>query len=268
MAKSKDLTNVEGSLRPRSLEERALLKRWQAATAENDRSRSLSELVHQTLSSAIVDRVLPAGWRLTEERLGGLFDVSRTPVREALAGLTSSKLAFRDERGKLCVSGVTPEQILHVYQVRSNLEALSARLAAEAASPRMLTRLKEQHDGCEAALEREDFETLVAANIAFHTAIARCTENGLLVQFIDDIHTWIRRFPTTTLSFPGRAETAMAEHRELIDAIGAHDPSRAEEIALRHMQAAEQVRLAMFRAGYEQFQDNAGRPPHVGPLTA
>jgi DNA-binding GntR family transcriptional regulator len=254
MAKTQDVAVDDTNPRPKS-EEQALLERWQqTTTGENGRSRSLSELVHQTLASAIVDRMLPSGWRLSEERLGGLFDVSRTPVREALAALTGSKLAYRDDRGKLRVSGVTPEQILHVYQVRSTLEALSARLAAETASPRMIARLKELNDVCEAALEREDFEALAAANIAFHTAIASCTENELLIQFIDDVHTRVKRFPTTTLSFPGRAETAMAEHHELIDAIGAHDPTRAEEIARRHMHAAEQVRFAMFRNDDEQFK--------------
>ena len=65
-------------------------RRWEHAADDLVETRSIADVIGVTLSSAIVDRALPPGWRLREERLASLFNVSRTPIREALAGLASA----------------------------------------------------------------------------------------------------------------------------------------------------------------------------------
>jgi DNA-binding GntR family transcriptional regulator len=198
-----------------------------------------------TLSQAIVERELPPEWPLREERLAGLFGVSRTPIREALAGLANSGLARRDERGSLRVGSITPEQILDVYAVRKCLEGLSAALAAETATPRAITHLQHLQRACRHSYETGDVEGLAVANSDFHRALAQSSGNELLVRFVADVENWVKRFPTTTLSYPGRPETALQEHDDIIAAIAARDSVRAEQLARDHMGAAETLRMEM-----------------------
>lgn len=226
-------------------EEQALVERWQQGSATLDEARSLAEVIMTTLSGAIVNRELPPGFRLREERLATLFGVSRTPIREALAGLANSGLARRDDRGSLRVGSITPEQILDVYAVRKCLEGLSAALAAEHASQRSIAHLRQLQRACERAAESDDYEAFAIANSEFHLALAQSTGNELLVRFIDDVENWVKRFPTTTLASPGRPESALAEHEQILQSIESRDPELAEQVARRHMTAAEELRMQM-----------------------
>jgi DNA-binding GntR family transcriptional regulator len=237
-------------------EEQALLDRWLHAADRVVETRSIADVIGVTLSSAIVDRALPPGWQLREERLASLFNVSRTPIREALAGRASANLARRDSRGSLRVGAITSEQILDVYAVRRRLEGLSAALAADAATPRAIERLRELNRACRRAAEAGDGPGMAQANNRFHTALAEISANELLIRFVQDVQNWVRRFPTTTLSHPGRPETAFAEHESIIDAIAARDADLAEKRAQDHMRVAEEIRMVMLG------DDGAGTTPH------
>jgi DNA-binding GntR family transcriptional regulator len=252
-----ELINADGSDAAHSTEEQALLDRWQHATDDLVETRSIADVIGVTLSSAIVDRALPPGWQLREERLASLFNVSRTPIREALAGLASANLARRDSRGSLRVGTITSEQILDVYAVRRRLEGLSAALAADAATPRAIERLRELNRACKRAAEAGDFPGVAQANNEFHTALAQISGNELLMRFVQDVQNWVRRFPTTTLSYPGRPETAFAEHESIVDAIEARDADLAEKRAHDHMRVAEEIRMKML------VDDAAARTPRA-----
>lgn len=221
--------------------EEALLARWNARERDG---RSIAEAVRETLVAAIVARELPPDWRLNEERLAVIFDVSRTPIREALSRLAAANLAQRDASGTLRVGSVTPEQMLDVYAVRRTLEGLAAALAAEISTPRLIAQLQELNRRCEACLETEDYDTLARRNLEFHEAIAAATGNEMLIRFMADISNWVNRIPTTTLT-PSRAPTAIKEHVEIIAAIADRQPALAERLASEHIRRAERVRLQM-----------------------
>ncbi len=224
--------------------EERLLERWQESQAGAD-AFSTSESVRRTLADAVINRDLTPGRRLSEEALASLFGVSRTPVREALVGLLNANLATRDGRGLLRVGSVTSDQILEVYAVRVVLEGFAASTAAQVASAAAVIRLRQLNLACRRAADRGDFGAMAADNLRFHGAIAEVSGNSLLRRFVQEIHNWTRRIPTTTLSFPGRAEVALTQHDELIDAIEKHDVPRAEAVARAHMQDAERIRIEM-----------------------
>jgi len=225
--------------------EHKLRERWRTTRADRDRASSTAEAVRLSLADAIVKRELPPGARLGEDRLATLFGVSRTPIREALVGLVNSNLATRDSSGFLRVGSITSEQILEVYAVRQILEGFAAALASRVASPASIVRLKQINAACARDAETRDFQALAVDNLHFHAALARACGNRLLDQFVREIHNWVSRIPTTTLSYPGRAELAVGEHSAIIDAIEHHDDVLAERLAREHMRAAETIRIAM-----------------------
>ena len=99
------------------------------------------------------------------------------------------------------------------------------------------------------ATSKREYQRLLTLNIDFHEAICRASRNSMLMQFMSQIHDWVRRFPTTTLSHPGRAATAVLEHDALLDALARRDPEAAEHVARAHMDRAMQVRVSMLQAG-------------------
>ncbi len=221
-----------------------LQHRWQGAS----KAQSAADLVYGVLRVAIVERDIPPGWRLNEARLASVFRVSRTPIREALARLMMSDMIERDDHGGIRVKIPTPDRVLEVYAVRVPLEGLAARLAAQAATPTLVTRLHYLNSRLEDAINAGDTEGMVKSNLDFHTAIAQATHNQMLIRFIEQIHSWVRCIPTTTLTHPTRGAQAVTQHEQLIAAIAKHDGDRAEQLAREHMHDAEQIRIKMVAA--------------------
>lgn len=207
-----------------------------------------ADAIYATLREAILGGALPPGERLAELQLAALFNRSRTPVREAILRLESERLAERSPRRGFVVGGISREEILEVYAVREVVDGLAARLAAEGASPKDLEHLAWLNRRLKKAGERRDYRLMVELNIEFHEAIARASRNGMLLQFIRQIHDWVRRFSDTTFSYRGRAVESNKEHEALLDALSRRDPDTAERVARAHMARATEVRVAMQQA--------------------
>ncbi len=207
-----------------------------------------AEGVYMTLREAILHGVLPAGYPLGEIPLAEVFGRSRTPIREAILRLESEKLAERFSRRGLVVAQITREEVLEVYAVREMLDGFSARLAALGILPTELDRLVWLNDRLRAAANSGDVKAMIEVNIEFHEAICQASRNSLLLEFVKRIHEWVRRFPDTTMSQPGRGLEAVAEHEALLEAIRARDPDAAERIAREHMGRARQLRVRMLQS--------------------
>jgi DNA-binding GntR family transcriptional regulator len=210
-----------------------------------------SNAIYLALREAILARVLPSGERLAEPQLAALFKRSRTPVREAILRLEWEHLAERSARRGFVVGGISREEILEVYAVREVIDGLAARLAAQACLPTELDHLTWLQRRLRKAAEQHDYRLMIELNIEFHEAIARGSRNVLLLQFMRQIHDWVRRFKDTTVSYGGRGTDAAEEHDALLEAIAKRDPDAAERIAREHMARARQVRVMMLQGSRE-----------------
>ncbi|HEX2141184.1 MAG TPA: GntR family transcriptional regulator [Candidatus Limnocylindria bacterium] len=206
---------------------------------------STADAIHDAVAEGILSRMLPPGSRLGEERLAALFSVSRTPVREALMRLESENLAARNRRSGLVVADVSAEQILEIYVIREALDGVAARQAAHFHSGADIAALERINDQIERAAAEGAFPRMASLNVEFHTALARASRNQILQRFVDQVHQAVRRFTRTTFSEPGRAQEAVSEHRQIIDAVKAQDEELAERVARAHMHNALNVRMAM-----------------------
>lgn len=204
-----------------------------------------AEKVYRRIRETIMEGSLLPGTRLVEEATAQGLGVSRTPVREAIFRLESEGLVSRDERGGAIVAELTSEEIEDIYAVRSALEGLAARMAAGKMSQREFVRLEHTQARLEAAAEAMDAEALASLNFSFHEVILRATHNVTLVGFMEQIHASLRRATQTTMAYPGRAEEAMAEHRDLIRALKQNDSADAERIARQHIDNAFNIRLLL-----------------------
>lgn len=208
-------------------------------------SGATSDMVYAVLHEAILSGMLSPGQRLAEVAFASLFNVSRTPVREALVRLEMTGLAHRVPRRGLVVGQITPQEIVEVYVVRETIDGLAAALAAQFATPGDIAHLASINGEFARAAERGDTSEMARLNLEFHTAIAAAARNSLLVQFLEHIHHLVRRFPGTTFQHRGRATVAIEEHEQLIAAIRAGDAERARRIASESMAKARQIRIAM-----------------------
>ncbi len=204
-----------------------------------------ADAIYLSLREAILEGLLPAGERLAEPHLAALFNRSRTPVREAILRLEAEHLADRSGRRGFVVGGISQAEILEVYAVREVIDGLAARLATHGCQPTDLDHLAWLNRRLRKAGEERDYRLMVELNLEFHEAIARASRSALLIQFMRQIHDWVRRFTDTTFSYGTRATEALAEHEAIIDALRRRDPAAAEQVARLHMAHATEVRIAL-----------------------
>jgi DNA-binding GntR family transcriptional regulator len=177
-----------------------------------------------------------------EAALAARLGVSRTPIREALRRLEQDGLVERTSRGTRVVER-SPEQILEIYELRILLEAQAARAAAARATNLDINRLRRIHEQMLAA-GPEDEAGRVTLNRLFHEGLWQASHNRTLVDVIDRLIAQLH--PQTTLRFPGRWDTILREHGELLEAIVEHRADDAAAIAAEHMSQAREIRLQLY----------------------
>jgi len=205
-----------------------------------DDARNGQRDAYQLILHAIDIGTYKPGDRLVESELADRFGVSRTPIREALQRLETQSLLARDGRS-LIVASLDHNQMAELYVVRSELEGLAARLAAQHATAeevRVLRRMIEDDQGL-----LKDPAALSRANRRFHRQVHLASHNRYLVQQLDLVYRSMALMATTSLSAVGRGERALAEHSAIVDAIEGRDGEAAYDALKAHISKAFETRL-------------------------
>ena len=205
-----------------------------------DDARNGQRDAYQLILHAIDIGTYKPGDRLVESELADRFGVSRTPIREALQRLETQSLLARDGRS-LIVASLDHNQMAELYVVRSELEGLAARLAAQHATAeevRVLRRMIEDDQGL-----LKDPAALSRANRRFHRQVHLASHNRYLVQQLDLVYRSMALMATTSLSAVGRGERALTEHSAIVDAIEGRDGEAAYDALKAHISKAFETRL-------------------------
>ena len=180
------------------------------------------------------------GSRLVESELAEQFGVSRTPIREALQRLETQSLLIRDGRS-LIVASLDHNQMAELYVVRTELEGLAARLAAQHASEEEVDVLQ-QMVGAD-RMRISDATALSRSNKRFHKQLHLASHNRFLVQQLDLVYRSMALLATTSLAVEGRGPVALDEHQTIVTAISVRDGTAAYKAVKQHLSQAFITRL-------------------------
>lgn len=200
---------------------------------------ALREQVLHELRHRIVDGIYPPGTRLTEERLATDFGVSRNPVREALRVAQSDGLVTLSPRRGAVVATPDASTIADLFTVRSSLEPVAARIAADRATPADVAALRALLDEARVATESGDLTRVAELNSALHLRVTAIAGNRWLASISTSLYLhvhWVFRVGAAR-----RAPHSWREHIRLVDAIEAGDGAAAEAAARSHVEAAAQA---------------------------
>ncbi|WP_138466889.1 GntR family transcriptional regulator [Poseidonocella sp. HB161398] len=197
---------------------------------------------YSLILEAIDAGVYSPGDRLVESELAERFGVSRTPIREALQRLETQSLLSRDGRS-LIVASLDHNQMAELYVVRTELEGLAARLAAQHATPEEIRVLREMVEEDRALVD--DPQALARANRRFHKQIHLASHNRYLVQQLDLVHRSMALLASTSLAAEGRGDRALAEHDRIVACLEAQDGDGAYEALKEHISKAFETRLRL-----------------------
>ncbi len=220
---------------------------------------SVQQLVH-ALEAGIASGELPVDTWLRQETLAAEFNVSRTPVREALRALEAKGMVeVVPNRGAL-VRGPTPRDIREAYVLRAELEGFAAELASRWIRDDELRQLREAEELFQRFVEdyvgEPRTETTRAAaqarwreaNDLFHLAVQRGAGNARLRAAIEDLHrSFPRNLTWAALSGDSRLlRDNVEEHRAIRSAIEDREPATARRLMTEHVLRAGELVATWF----------------------
>jgi DNA-binding GntR family transcriptional regulator len=214
--------------------------------------RPSSASLIRILEDDILNSVLKPGDRLEEQALALRFEVSRTPVREALRHLASSGLLEIRKNQGATVKRLTTAELIEMFQVMAELEGLSARLCARRMSPAEFTDMKNYNEECAAMAKESDHEAFFNANNMFHEAIFRGSHNGFLQAECRKLRNRVNVYRRHITFQPRRMQNTLIEHARIIEAIDAGDEEASDRLMREHVDllagSAADVLLALEKA--------------------
>lgn len=196
-----------------------------------NRADQLRVLIEEDIASGR----LPPGSRLEESALADRFNVSRTPVREALAQLASAGLVEMRPRQGAVVATLSLEDIVEMFEVMANLESLCAELCARRMSAADHASLLALHRRCEEVIESGDTDAYYEANRRFHEAIYAGSHNRHLEEMTRSLRNRVAAYRRIQLRHPGRLRASWKEHDSIVQAILAGDAERARDLTKGHI---------------------------------
>jgi len=210
------------------------------AVLESRRSRRRSrqnsrEVAYEAIKHAILSGQIPPHERLVEERLAEALDISRTPVREALAILEHDGLLESEPYKGLAVRPVTIEEFLNMYEALGVIEAALARTAATRASAADIRRMDEALQHAETAIPDNVPEHLAACR-EFQALLGSAAESPFLTRTLLGIEERSDMYLIHSGSplSPENMRAAVDDRRNILERIRAGDAEGAGEVSLAH----------------------------------
>ena len=205
------------------------------ATRELVRSGTTVDHLVRAIADEIVSGRLAPGARLDESSLAQRYEVSRTPVREALGQLGAIGFIDRRPNRGAVVAILTDGHLNSMFEAMTELEAICARLSAE----RMTTGERHEFDAMHQAAARlvhhGDEETYAVHNIEFHTRLYDGAHNAHIHELVSLTRSRLAPFRRAQFRIPGRLAKSWDEHDAIVTAVLRGDAAGAEAAARAHV---------------------------------
>jgi DNA-binding GntR family transcriptional regulator len=213
-----------------------------------------ADRIREALEQAIVEGEFTDGERLDEVRLAEQFSASRTPVREALQALSASGLAEQLPRRGVFVRHPSFVQLVEMFEVMAQLEAMSGALAARRVTDTDLRKLEVAMKSCERACASGDTDLYYRENEHFHQLIYAASANSFLASEAVRLQKRLAPFHRLQLRVRNRMRQSMKEHDAIVAAIRAGDSDEAARKLQAHV-AIQGVKFNDLMASYENSAD-------------
>jgi DNA-binding GntR family transcriptional regulator len=200
-----------------------------------DRSRSATLQVYEHLRELIVTLALKPGTVLSRSELSDYFDLSQTPVREALARLEEERLVDIYPQHVTRVSAVDLSSARQAHFLRLSLELEIVSVAARSPNPKLEKLLLSLISRQRYCLEIDDLESFTRADMEFHQAMYAEADLPDLWSCMRSKSGNLDRLRRLHLPVKGKAHSILDEHTQIARYIGAGDAEEARTHVREHL---------------------------------
>ena len=218
---------------------------------------SLRGRVFHRLREDILSGKYKEGDELKEVAIGEELGVSRTPVREAFRQLELEGLIQIIPNKGAYVTGITEKDVKDIYMIRSLLEGLCARWACEHITEAQMEQMEENIYLSKFHAQKGHLEQLAELDNQFHEILYEACNSKMLEHQLRDFHEYVLRVRKKTLSNVNRGPKSNEEHEQIMEAIKANNPDKAEKLANMHIiNAYKNMVQSGLHEAYEESADS------------
>lgn len=201
---------------------------------------SASARVYELLKERILTCELPPGTSLNEGRLAEQLEVSKTPIREALAMLSHEGFIEVLPRQGYRVTVLTLADVQEIFHLRLLLEPAAAALAAERATADQLQALRSLAEEAPSVDPGQGFADYVTHYREFHVRLAEASGNARLAETLQHLLEELQRLQMSGLNLHPSIEDQRGEQRELVAALLKGNHHLAHDIAVRQIESSRE----------------------------
>ncbi len=205
---------------------------------------AVSAAVYRRLREAILRGQITAGSRVNELELAQAWNISRTPVRDALRRLEAEGLVQAVPGRGVIVPRLSRGDAESFYDVLEALEGMAARRAAERTTLTDLIHLNSLIKAYGVALKGSEHDRMAAIDEEIHLSLARAAQNPRLEREIENVRGPLQQTEVRAMLLRGRAAKSFRELAKLIAAIRARSGARAEAAMREHVASLRADALA------------------------
>ncbi len=209
---------------------------------------TLADSIRRKLADEIMSGALGLDHRLDEAELAERFQVSRTPIREALRQLAATGLIQLRPRRSAIVAPVDINLISQGYEAAAELEGVSAAWAAIRGSLSEKLELVELNAVCEGLIVKGNYESFANANRDFHNKIAEIAKNESLASAAMFVRVQIAPFQRFQFHSEEERQQSTLDHKRIVDAIIRKEADLAKREMCNHILRAGVTAVAEIKA--------------------
>ncbi len=196
---------------------------------------SAGALVFEALRRAIIEGELKDGAPIRQDEIARMFNISRIPVREAIARLEQQGLVKNHRFKGAVVAGLSIAEAGEIFDFRCLVEAQVIRRAVPRMTPALIEMVSTICDACESASDPIHWGDL---NRQFHAALYQASGLMFYLATLDNAMDRLDRYLRAQLLLTDGYARANAEHRGIVKACAQGDARAAEELTIAHIQGA------------------------------
>ncbi|GGK04388.1 GntR family transcriptional regulator [Lentibacillus kapialis] len=177
----------------------------------------MSDQVYEGLKLAVISLELSPGQKVRDAELAEQFNVSRTPVREALKRLEDEGLVISTPGSLTRISEINTEEVKQTFVVAADLHALAAKLAVPSLKNDDYRSMEDANKHLKMALIQKDITAAIEADDAFHNVFLQASGNSEIINVLNRLLPKLRRLEYLKFdSFNG--EHSVKDHENIIQA--------------------------------------------------
>ncbi|EDL65585.1 GntR family transcriptional regulator [Bacillus sp. SG-1] len=209
----------------------------------SEQSRSIRELIYEVLKEGILNGNYEPGEHLRERELATEFNVSTTPIKEALRQLGKEGLVVTKARKGTFVSNSVMSSVEEITLARAALEGVAAGLAALKRTEKELEELQSYIQRMKEYTEKKDSEKLEKINGLFHDAIRNAAKNDYISHQIESVRSFDQFIRKKALSDKEEHTRAFEEHLLIFTNIKEMNGEGAENAMRSHINRTKKFAL-------------------------